>query len=116
MTARKGPRTAVKPVVWQPPTRPDRAKRRTGNIPIDVEVIGLPGNGGEDVLIDEDGSVLTGIDDGRILRIWPDGRAVFEVADTGGRPLGLEFHPAGGLVVCDADLGLLRVSPEDWSV
>jgi sugar lactone lactonase YvrE len=116
MAARKGPKTSVKPVVWQPPARPARAKRRTGDVQIDVEVIRLPGNGSEDVLVDSDGSVLTGIDDGRILRIWPDGRAVFEVANTGGRPLGLEFHPGGGLVVCDAERGLLRISPDDWSV
>jgi sugar lactone lactonase YvrE len=116
MAGRKAPKTPVEPVVWQPPTRPARARRRTGEVAINVEVIRLPGSGGEDVLIDADGSVLTGVDDGRILRIWPDGRAVFEVANTGGRPLGLEFHPAGGLVVCDAERGLLRVSGQDWSV
>jgi sugar lactone lactonase YvrE len=116
MAGRKASKTPVEPVVWQPPARPARARRRTSEVPVNVEVIRIPGLGGEDVLIDADGSVLTGVSDGRILRIWPDGRAVFEVADTGGRPLGLEFHPAGGLVVCDTERGLLRVSDDNWSV
>ncbi|WP_233158368.1 SMP-30/gluconolactonase/LRE family protein [Actinokineospora bangkokensis] len=70
----------------------------------------LPGAGAEDVLVDPaDGSALTGLDDGRVVRVTEDGKQITEIADTGGRPLGLEWHPDGGLVVCDASRGLLRV-------
>ena len=68
----------------------------------------LPGSGPEDVLVDADGSVLCGLVDGRILRVYPTG-VVSTVADTGGRPLGLEWLPDRTLLVCDARRGLLRI-------
>jgi sugar lactone lactonase YvrE len=76
-------------------------------------VFRLPGTSSEDVLVDEDSSVLTGLDDGRILRISPDGNRIATVAHTGGRGLGLELHPDGGLVVCDVRRGLLRMWPDE---
>jgi sugar lactone lactonase YvrE len=36
---------------------------------------------------------------------------VERIAQTGGRPLGIEVHPDGWLAVCDAHRGLLRVDP-----
>ncbi len=69
------------------------------------------GHGPEDVLRLPDGSHLTGIEDGRILRISPDFRAVETLCNTGGRPLGLELLPDGAVLVCDAAAGLLRVDP-----
>lgn len=69
----------------------------------------MPGYGAEDVLVDDAGRVLTGVEDGRIFRISADGGVVELLAMTGGRPLGLEFAPDGSLVVCDAHRGLLRV-------
>jgi sugar lactone lactonase YvrE len=68
------------------------------------------GTGPEDVALDADGNLYTGVEDGRILRVGPDGE-VRVVADTGGRPLGVEVHPDGDLIVCDAYRGLLRVDP-----
>lgn len=73
----------------------------------------LPGEGPEDVLIDDDGSVLTGLHDGRILRVSADGRTITTIADTGGRPLGLEWLPDGKVLVCDANRGLLTLDQED---
>ncbi|GLW87479.1 SMP-30/gluconolactonase/LRE family protein [Actinokineospora globicatena] len=74
----------------------------------------IDGKGAEDVLVDTEGRVLTGVEDGRILRV-ADGR-VDVVADTGGRPLGLEWYPDGRLLVCDADRGLLLVAGSDIEV
>jgi sugar lactone lactonase YvrE len=70
----------------------------------------LGATGPEDVALDAEGNVYTGVQDGRILRLAPDGD-VRVLADTGGRPLGIEVDPAGDLIVCDAYRGLLRIDP-----
>lgn len=75
-----------------------------------VTVIPVNGYGTEDVLVDDAGSVYTGLADGRIIRVSGDGARIDLVADTGGRPLGLEFLGDSELVVCDADRGLLAVT------
>lgn len=76
----------------------------------------VPGFGAEDVLVHLDGphegSVVTGVADGSLLRLSHDGRRIERIARTGGRPLGLDWHPDGRVVVCDSDLGLLAVDPE----
>ncbi|HEU5106945.1 MAG TPA: SMP-30/gluconolactonase/LRE family protein [Micromonosporaceae bacterium] len=82
-----------------------------------VDLIDVPrGHGPEDVVVDPDGRVLTGTDDGTIWRFPPGARpgaAPEPVADTGGRPLGLELDPRdGSVVVCDAYRGLLRLTPD----
>ncbi|MFI6275344.1 SMP-30/gluconolactonase/LRE family protein [Streptomyces sp. NPDC050988] len=75
--------------------------------------IPLGGTGPEDVVVDREGRVITGVADGRILRVRPRGPVrVEQIARTGGRPLGLEVLPDGRLLVCDAERGLLRVTPE----
>lgn len=75
--------------------------------------IPLGGTGPEDVVVDREGRVITGVADGRILRVRPRGPArVEQIARTGGRPLGLEVLPDGRLLVCDGERGLLRVAPE----
>jgi sugar lactone lactonase YvrE len=104
-------RSPIAPVRWQPPTPPVRAADRSRDF--ELKVFRLPGTSSEDVLVDTDGSVLTGLDDGRILRISADGNRIATVSRTGGRGLGLEFHPDGGLVVCDVRRGLLRVWPDE---
>ncbi|MEV6114599.1 SMP-30/gluconolactonase/LRE family protein [Streptomyces sp. NPDC052109] len=77
--------------------------------------VSLGARGPEDVVADAHGRVLTGAEDGRILRVHdvgdPRTARVELLAETGGRPLGLEPLPDGGLLVCDAERGLLRVDP-----
>jgi sugar lactone lactonase YvrE len=84
------------------------------------EVYPVPGPGAEDVLVGlqgpDEGAVFTGTSDGVIHRLSHDGRQVRPVADTGGRPLGLEFLPDGRLLVCDAKRGVLTVDPRSGSV
>lgn len=63
-----------------------------------------------------DGTVYTGLSDGRILRLLPPDGSISQVCVTGGRPLGIEVDDDGSLIVCDADRGLLRVHPEDGSI
>lgn len=77
-----------------------------------ITVVPLPGNGPEDVVVDADGQLWTGLEDGRIVRIAPDGAAVV-VADTGGRPLGLAVTRDGRLLICDSHRGLLSMEPSN---
>ncbi len=67
--------------------------------------------GPEDVAFGEDGSVYAGTADGRIVRIHPNraGARPQTIAQTGGRPLGLDVAPDGSLVVADGRRGLLSV-------
>ncbi len=60
--------------------------------------------------VDGDGTVVVGVSDGRILRVGESG-AIVEVANTGGRPLGIELAPDGTIIVCDCRRGVLRVDP-----
>ncbi|WP_372670967.1 SMP-30/gluconolactonase/LRE family protein [Amycolatopsis kentuckyensis] len=75
----------------------------------EVTVIPVNGHGPEDVVVDGEGRIYTGVDDGRVLRVSPDGRHIDVIADTGGRPLGLELYGEDELLICDARAGLLVV-------
>lgn len=74
-----------------------------------VRVIPVPGQGPEDVLVDESERVYTGLLDGRIVRIDEHAGGVETIASLPGRPLGLEFANAEELIVCASDAGLLKV-------
>jgi sugar lactone lactonase YvrE len=101
---------------WRPPKAPPRAKLRRGPTDFSLSLIELPGNGPEDVAIGADGQLYAGLVDGRIVRIHPDSGRTDVVADTGGRPLGVEVDPDGGLVVCDPFRGVLHVDPATGKV
>jgi sugar lactone lactonase YvrE len=85
-----------------------------------LTVLPVPGPGAEDVVVASsgpyEGSVYTGTEDGAIWRVRPDGARIDRVADTGGRPLGIELDLDGRLLVCDAHRGLLRVDPATGGV
>jgi sugar lactone lactonase YvrE len=83
-------------------------------------VIPVPAQGAEDVVVatsgPDEGAVFTGTEDGVIFRVSHDGARIDRVAQTGGRPLGLEWAPDGRLLVCDARTGLLWVDPATGGV
>ncbi len=111
---RPGPPPHPRPdmAAWQPPPAPGLVGRYAENDRLAAaEVWPVPGRGPEDVAFDGEGRAHTGLEDGRIVRFPSGGDHAEVVADTGGRPLGLEFDPDGRLVVCDARRGLLRVGP-----
>lgn len=66
--------------------------------------------GPEAIALDDNGVIYTGTQDGKIIKIFPDGKLDI-LAITKGRPLGMKFHPNGKLIVCDAYKGLLAVDP-----
>lgn len=75
----------------------------------------VPSMGAEDVVVAADGTVYTGTEDGAIWALDPSTGSARRVADTGGRPLGIELL-GDDLVVCDTERGLLRVSPGSGEV
>jgi len=103
---------SIDPARWTPPSA---APAGDPVAPTGLRVLTASGHGTEDVLVREDGHVLTGLEDGRLVAIDPATGAESHVADTGGRPLGIEHHPRGGYVVCDSRRGLLHVD-DDGSI
>jgi sugar lactone lactonase YvrE len=97
----------VDPARWVPPAASAAGPTTT---PSGLRVLETSGHGTEDVVVGPDGRVVTGVADGRLLALDPRTGAETVIADTGGRPLGIELHPDGGLVVCDARRGLLHVA------
>ena len=82
----------VDPVAWQPDpnpglTGPFAPNDRLGDVERLIEGVGV---GPEDVACGPDGVRYTGFHDGRIVRFTQDG-SVTELANTGGRPLGMQF-------------------------
>jgi sugar lactone lactonase YvrE len=110
-------RTPLSPRTWRPPTDAGLRGPFTANTALaHVEVYPVPGAGAEDVAVAEDGTLYTGTKEGYLLRISPDGRHVERFAQTGGRPLGIEVHPDGAIIVCDAHRGLLRVDTTNGDI
>lgn len=94
----------VDPVRWQPP--PVRPLPEFG--PADLTVVAMPGDAPEDIVVDADGALWTGLVDGRIVRIGPDG-AVRVVGEITGRPLGMTVARDGRLLICASPGGLLAM-------
>ncbi len=99
------------PVPWAPPANPGLRGRYDANRRMaGAELWDAGGEGPEDIVVDNEGRVYSGLLDGRIVRFGPDGSGPEVIARTGGRPLGLELATWGGLIVCDVGRGLLHVS------
>jgi sugar lactone lactonase YvrE len=104
-------RPRIEPVVWRAP----KVRPASPDPLPPLTVVPVNGVGPEDVLVDK-GHIFAGVGDGRVLRLTPDGRRLDTIADTGGRPLGLEWYPDGRLLVCDAKRGLLLVSRQTGEI
>jgi len=103
----------VEPEAWNPPRRPAlRGPFEANRVLRGADSLDVGGEGPEDVAIGPDGRIYTGLRDGRIVSLDPDGRGLENFARTGGRPLGLRFDRDGRLLVADTQRGLLAVSPE----
>jgi sugar lactone lactonase YvrE len=111
----QGSRPSIEPIVWHPPPTRERAPGALLKN-YALSVISVPGEGPEDVVVDKAGGVITGLADGRLLRISEEGRSIQTVANTRGRPLGIELMPDGRWLVCDARNGLLAVEPESGAI
>lgn len=95
---------AIDPVRWQPP--PVEPLPEFG--PADLTIVGLPGDQPEDIVVDADGALWTGLVDGRVVRIDPDGGTT-TIATTAGRPLGMTVTRDGRLLICTSPGGLVAM-------
>ena len=77
----------------------------------DLQRFDLPGPGPEDVVMDREGRIVAGLEDGRVIRLDPQSGAVETIGTTGGRPLGLAVCADGRILICDSPTGLLRLDP-----
>ncbi|MDH5674572.1 MAG: SMP-30/gluconolactonase/LRE family protein [Myxococcales bacterium] len=102
----------VEPVAWQPPANPGYSGPHARNSrlgPLEELSIG-DAHGPEDLAIDGQGRIYAATHDGRIVRLGAGGEGIETVADTGGRPLGIEIDRHGNVIVADALRGLLSVA------
>lgn len=100
----------ISPVAWDAPQDQGLIDPYAANDRLDImTIVDLePFHGPEDIAFGFDGLLYAGTRDGKVISFQADGsdRRVF--AETGGRPLGLDF--AGGfLYVANAELGLQRI-------
>ncbi len=106
----------IDPIAWTPPKNPGMSGVFSENEDLSpaIRIADGQGVGPEDTTIGPAGWLYTGYADGRIVRINPiDGpEAEIEViANTGGRPLGLQFDAEGNLIIADGEKGLLSLDP-----
>ena len=110
----------ISPQAWTPPTAPPLTGPYEQNSKLaHVFRLGIvppeKGFAPEDVALDAENRVYTGLDDGRIMRLQADDGHWEGFSNTYGRPLGLAFDPNGNLIVADAIKGLLSIA-RDGSV
>lgn len=73
--------------------------------------IDVGGDAPEDTLFDESGHVYTGLKNSNVVvRIDVKSGSVTQIAEPGGRPLGLEWLPDGQLLLCNSELGLQTIN------
>lgn len=107
------PEQLGRPVAWQAPAaQPLRGYYRKNHTLARLQRLAhMPDTTGpESLAIGPDKHLYSGFHDGRIACFDQRGNLLRTVCNTGGRPLGLRFHPDGYLLVCDTALGLLRVT------
>ena len=101
----------IDPVAWDAPKAPSLEGEYALNDKLAAVKLIAEGEGigPEDVVVDSDGRLYCGYEDGRIMSFDINGENPRLIADTGGRPLGLVFDNEGRLIVGDGYKGLLRI-------
>jgi hypothetical protein len=100
----------IEPAAWEPPPpTPLEGFYAVNDRLAGVEWWARQLVGPEAMYVDTDGTLVTGLKDGRIVRLKPGVDEPQVIADTHGRPLAIAPHPDGRIVICDAFRGLLAL-------
>ncbi len=105
---------AVDPVAWEAPQNPGfRGAFAVNHHLAGLETFAIDGrHGPEAVVLDAGGVAYISTHEGWLLRKRPDQQAAEPWLNTGGRPLGMAFDAGGNLIVADAFIGLLLITPD----
>ena len=101
----------IDPMPWQAPPNPGYNPPFAVNDRLNaLETFDLGGrHGPEDIAVDTEGRIYAATHEGVIVRLDEDGGNPTPWAETGGRPLGIDFDGAGNLIVAAAFRGLLSI-------
>ena len=104
----------ISPVEWTPPAPPElTGPFQQNSLLSTTERLALgEGFAPEGIAVDSQNRIYAGFDDGRIIRLQPDGTKPEPFANTHGRPLGMIFDKGGQLIVADANKGLLSIAAD----
>jgi sugar lactone lactonase YvrE len=103
----------IEPAAWTPPPpTPLEGRWAVNDRLAAVEWWAKALVGPEAMYVDDDGALVTGLKDGRIVKLKPGGDEPTVLADTHGRPLAIAPHPDGRIIICDAFRGLLALADD----
>ncbi|RZL00864.1 MAG: SMP-30/gluconolactonase/LRE family protein [Rubrivivax sp.] len=101
----------VSPVAWQSSADPGHVGLHAANqklAGLQHLALGDAQRGPEHITFHQ-GWLYTGVLNGDVLRVSLDGQTREVVANTGGRPLGIDVDPQGRVLIADGFKGLLRI-------
>ncbi|MEM1120937.1 MAG: SMP-30/gluconolactonase/LRE family protein [Bacteroidota bacterium] len=103
----------IDPIAWTPPKAPELVGQYQKNEKLSALEVLFAGdcNQCEDIAVDAAGNIYGGQINGDIVKFESGKRRV--LANTRGRPLGLDFDTLGNLIVADAGAGLLSIDPNN---
>jgi sugar lactone lactonase YvrE len=101
---------AIEPVSWKPPPEAAPSPATALNARLhDAQRWAPTLKGPETVFVEADGRLVTGLLDGRVVRLVPGSDLVEVLVDTGGRPMAVARMLDGRLAIADAHRGLLAL-------
>ena len=100
----------IAPIAWTPPPAPEpQGAFAPNNDLAGCDIFArMPGRGPDTVAFDAIGYVYTGLADGRIVRVSPDGATITPLATINGRATGIAFDIEGNLLVADESGGAVH--------